>query len=117
MRHPADKLDITVPSDTWPSLVHVAGLDRMRARAARVIPGPVGILRDPAAFFRQCTSGSGAAPLTPTQLERYTAAAQRSPRPTCRPGSTGGHRFQQAEAAGVTTSVCVGRQRCASTKW
>jgi len=37
----------------------------MRARAERLAPDPVGILRDRTAFFRQGTSGTGAALLTP----------------------------------------------------
>lgn len=71
MRHLADMLDITVPAGTWPSLVHAASFDRMRARATRLVPDPAGILRDPAAFFRQGVSGTGATVLTQAQLEHY----------------------------------------------
>lgn len=71
MRRLADRLGIAVPADLWPALVHAAGFAQMRARAAHLAPDPVGILRDPTAFFRRGVSGDGAAVLTPTQLDRY----------------------------------------------
>jgi len=71
MRHLADRLGIAVPAELWPSLVQAAGFDRMRVRAARLAPDPVGILRDPATFFRHGVNGDGTEVLTPTQLERY----------------------------------------------
>ena len=71
MRGLAGRLAIAVPAELWPALVHGAGFDQMRARAARLAPDPVGILRDPAAFFRHGVTGDGTDVVTPSQLERY----------------------------------------------
>jgi len=71
MHRLADWLGIAVPADMWTVLVHAATFDQMRARAERLVPDPVGVLRDPVAFFRRGTSADGTALLSPAQLERY----------------------------------------------
>ncbi|CAN5740956.1 glycolipid sulfotransferase [soil metagenome] len=71
MRRLAERLDIAVDTGDWHALVDAASFDRMRARAEHLVPDPVGVLRRPAAFFRNGTSGGGAASLTPAQFRQY----------------------------------------------
>lgn len=80
MRRLAEVLDISVPENDWPDLVEAASFERMRADARRFIPDSRGVLKDPSAFFRQGTSGSGRALLTEAELARYeTRASQLAP--------------------------------------
>ncbi|CAN5801999.1 glycolipid sulfotransferase [soil metagenome] len=59
MRRLADRLGITVPEPTWPALVASARFDRMRERAADLVPDErLGIMRDANGFFRAGTSGA-----------------------------------------------------------
>jgi hypothetical protein len=71
MRRLAQRLDISVPEELWPVLIEAARFRQMRARAEAVVPGPSGILKDPAAFFRRGTSGAGAEVLTKAELALY----------------------------------------------
>jgi hypothetical protein len=71
MRRLAGRLGIAVPAAVWPGLVEAAGLASMRARAARLVPGPAGILRDNAAFFRRGRPGAGLTVLTADELSWY----------------------------------------------
>lgn len=71
MRALSERLGITVVAERWDALVSAATFDRMRARADRLVPDPVGLLRRPQAFFRSGISGAGAARLTPAELDRY----------------------------------------------
>jgi len=71
MRRLASRLDITVPGETWPALVDAATFLQMRARTESIVPDPVGILKDQAAFFRRGSSGAGAETLTRVELDRY----------------------------------------------
>ena len=71
MRFLASRLGIAVDEAVWPELVHAAGFEAMQALSATVAPETLGILKDPAAFFRHGTSGDGAALLTPAELARY----------------------------------------------
>jgi hypothetical protein len=75
MRRIAEHLGIEVPEETWPTLVEAAGFDAMRARADHLAPDPSGVLKSRQAFFRSGISGSGAALLSPAQLERYQQRA------------------------------------------
>jgi hypothetical protein len=71
MRLLADRLGITVPERIWPDLVEAATFTSMRARAALMAPGPSGILKDRAAFFRRGTSGAGAEELGEDEIRHY----------------------------------------------
>jgi hypothetical protein len=71
MRRLADRLEIEVPEDRWPTLVDAAGFERMRERADDLAPDPAGVLVDRAAFFRRGSSGAGREVLTDAELTRY----------------------------------------------
>lgn len=71
MQRLASVLSIDVPEARWPGLVEAAGFDAMRARPELSVPGPPGVLRDPAAFFRRGSSGEAAALLDHGDLSRY----------------------------------------------
>jgi aryl sulfotransferase len=75
MRRLAATVDLEVPDDGWNDLVGAATLSEMRARATQLAPGPTGILRDRAAFFRAGGAGEGAALLTSDELDAYHARA------------------------------------------
>jgi hypothetical protein len=71
MRRVADRLGIEVPEAMWPSLVEAATFDRMRARSDELVPNRLGVLKDPAAFFRRGRSGAGRELLSPAELGAY----------------------------------------------
>lgn len=71
MRRLADLLHFSVDTDAWQDLVAAARFDSMRAHADRLVPDRLGVLRRPAAFFFEGTTGSGARSLTAAQLARY----------------------------------------------
>lgn len=75
MRRLAAWLGIEVAEARWPALIEAAGFAQMRARAAELAPDPVGVLRDPRAFFREGRSGAGRALLTEEELARYERRA------------------------------------------
>lgn len=75
MRRLARLLGITVPDTAWPGLVEAATFEQMRRRARDLVPDRSGLLKDPAAFFRQGTSRSGHQLLPPDALARYAARA------------------------------------------
>ncbi|HWG65507.1 MAG TPA: sulfotransferase domain-containing protein, partial [Streptosporangiaceae bacterium] len=72
MRRLAARLRIAVPAGAWPSLVEAATFDKMRAAAARHVPGG-SVLKSSAAFFRRGTSGAGLEILTAEEIARYHA--------------------------------------------
>jgi aryl sulfotransferase len=85
MRRLARRLDITVPEEKWPSLVHAATFKQMQAAADQL--QPLQYLRnwdfskEHSTFFRRGASGDGRALLTEAELARYyTRAAQVAPR-------------------------------------
>jgi aryl sulfotransferase len=69
MRRIAGLLGISVDEECWPALVHAATFDAMRAGASA--PDTLGVLKDPAAFFRQGRSGEGRAILTGDEVAHY----------------------------------------------
>jgi hypothetical protein len=71
MRRLVGRLGMDVRGDVWPSLVAAATFDRMRSRSARLTPNTLGVLKDPAAFFRRGTSGAGRELLTAAELAAY----------------------------------------------
>lgn len=85
MRRLAERLDIVVPEEKWPSLVKAATFDQMRTDADRLQPLDDVPRRDTskgfAAFFRRGASGDGRALLTAAEVARYDAyAANVAPR-------------------------------------
>jgi aryl sulfotransferase len=73
MRRLAARLSIQVPEATWPQLVDNASFESMRSRAGRLLPGSRGTLKDPRAFFRRGTSGSGRELLSAEEYAGYRA--------------------------------------------
>lgn len=71
MHRLASRLAITVPEETWPTLVEAATFAHMRARAGSLAPDPSGILKDRSVFFRRGTSGAGREVLTEPELGEY----------------------------------------------
>lgn len=76
MRGIADRLGISVPEQTWPSLVQAATFDHMKSRAGELVPNRHGILKDNAAFFRHGRSGEGREVLTDEELAAYHARVE-----------------------------------------
>ena len=71
MRRVAERLGTPVPDEAWPGLVEAATFAQMRSRAAETAPDVLGVLKDPAAFFRRGRSGAGRELLTPDELAAY----------------------------------------------
>ncbi len=69
MRRLAGVLGIPVDEQRWPALVQAATFEAMRTGASA--PDTLGVLKDPAAFFRQGKSGVGRALLTAVELAHY----------------------------------------------
>ena len=87
MRRLSGLLGIAVDEARWPALVHAATFDAMRARLSAP-DGTLGVLKDPAAFFRHGASGDGRG--APDARASSPTTAPASPpwrRPTCWPGS------------------------------
>lgn len=74
MRRLADRLAISIPESNWPDLVAAAGFDRMRERAADMVPDErLGIMKDARDFFRSGTSGRWQRVLTGQDRAAYDA--------------------------------------------
>ncbi len=71
MRRLSGMLGIPVDEARWPELVHAATFEAMRDGANA--PEGLGVLKDPAAFFRRGVSGEGRALLSADELARYRA--------------------------------------------
>jgi hypothetical protein len=71
MRRLAEVLGLHVDEERWPALVHAATFDAMRDSAAASAPAGLGVLKDPAAFFRRGVSGDGPALLSANELAHY----------------------------------------------
>jgi aryl sulfotransferase len=69
MRRLSGLLGIPVDEARWSALVHAATFEAMRESAHA--PGGLGVLKDPAAFFRRGASGEGRALLSAGDLSRY----------------------------------------------
>ncbi|MET8045291.1 sulfotransferase domain-containing protein [Micromonospora sp. NPDC005215] len=76
MRRLAERWGIPVPPERWPELVEAATFGQMRARADRLAPDRLGVLRDRRAFFRQGGSGQGRDLLDPSAQARYRERAE-----------------------------------------
>jgi hypothetical protein len=78
MRVIAEQLSITVPDETWPSLVEAATFDHMRARATEVVPESTkNMWHSNDAFFRTGQSGQWRDLLDAEDLALYAAAVAR----------------------------------------
>ena len=73
MRRVAARLGRPVDEERWPDLVRAATFDAMRHDSVALAPDALGVLKDPAAFFRRGRSGEGAALLSAPELEAYRA--------------------------------------------
>ncbi len=71
MRRLAGLLGIPVDEARWPALVHAATFEVMRERSSASYPDTLGVLKDPAAFFRHGVSGDGPALLSAGEMVRY----------------------------------------------
>jgi aryl sulfotransferase len=71
MRGLAARLGLAVDETAWPGLVEAASFARMREGAATRVPDTLGVLKDPARFFRHGVSGEGVAALSEHELARY----------------------------------------------
>jgi aryl sulfotransferase len=79
MRRIADQLGITVPEQTWPSLVEAATFQHMKASADQLL-GTGGILKSTAAFFPRGKSGAAREILTEQEIAHYhNRVAQMAP--------------------------------------
>jgi hypothetical protein len=71
MRRLSGVLGIPVDEARWPALVPAATFDAMRESAGASAPAGLGVLKDPAAFFRHGVSGDGLALLSADELVHY----------------------------------------------
>lgn len=71
MRTIATWLEIDVPGRAWSSLSEAASFESMRARPNDHVPDRLGVLRDPAAFFRAGSSGEGSRACSERQIRRF----------------------------------------------
>jgi aryl sulfotransferase len=69
MRRLAGLLAVPVDEERWPALVQAATFDAMRTGASA--PDTLGVLKDPAAFFRRGKSGEGRELLTAVEMVHY----------------------------------------------
>jgi aryl sulfotransferase len=75
MRRLAATLGIGVTDDELRALVDAARFDSMHARADRLVPDRLGVLKDPSAFFRAGRSGEGRAIVGTDDLALYDVRA------------------------------------------
>jgi len=71
MRRLSGVLGIPVDEARWPALVPAATFDAMRESAGASASADLGVLKDPAAFFRHGVSGDGLALLSADELGHY----------------------------------------------
>jgi aryl sulfotransferase len=81
MRRVAGLLGIEIAEATWPALVEAATFETMRQSAGTAAPDSLGVLKDPARFFRRGRSGQGRETLSDAEWAEYKgrAAALASP--------------------------------------
>jgi aryl sulfotransferase len=73
MRRLATRLGFEIDEAGWPALVQAATFESMRAGSTTAAPDALGVLNDPAQFFRRGRSGEGEAVLAPADLAAYQA--------------------------------------------
>jgi hypothetical protein len=73
MHRLADRLGFSIDEAQWPALVQAATFESMRAGSITAAPDALGVLKDPARFFRRGGSGEGQAVLCSADLEAYRA--------------------------------------------
>lgn len=73
MRRVASWLDVDVPEREWPALVEATSFEAMRARPEATVPDRLGVLKDPAAFFRSGSRGEGIRACSDELLTDYRA--------------------------------------------
>ncbi len=71
MRTLAARLGIAADEEHWPELVQAATFEAMREPTRASAPDTLGVLKDPAAFFRRGVSGEGSALLSASELAHY----------------------------------------------
>ena len=71
MRRIADWLGIDVPESAWPNLSDAVSFESMRFEPTATVPDHLGVLKDPASFFRSGSSGEGTELCSRAQLRRY----------------------------------------------
>lgn len=71
MRRVAAWLGIDVADDRWPDLVAATSFASMRSDPTGTAPDRLGVLKDPAAFFRSGTTGEGVGLASPATIRRY----------------------------------------------
>ena len=76
MRQLAGHLGIVVAEETWPTVLTAATFDQMRARAARLAPDRLGVLRSSEAFFRTATSERGGDRVADLAKQRVEASVR-----------------------------------------
>ena len=71
MRRLADRFEIAVAEQSWPTLVEAATFERMRDRDDILVPPPPGIVANSALFFRRGTSGAAREILSDEEMAWY----------------------------------------------
>ena len=71
MRWLADRLEIEVDPRVWTELVDGASFEGMKAAAAERVPDLLGVLIEPAKFFRRGKPGAGREVLTNSGVAAY----------------------------------------------
>ena len=77
MRRLADRLEITVTEQSWPTLVEAATFERMRDRDDVLVPPPPGIAANNALFFRRGSSGAAREILSDEEMAWYHSRVAR----------------------------------------
>ena len=71
MRRIAHWLGIDVSEDAWPELSDAVSFESMRFNPTATVPDQLGVLKNPAAFFRSGSCGEGTEQCSHGQLQRY----------------------------------------------
>lgn len=71
IRRTAAWLGIDVPETSWAGIVSATSFESMSADPIQTIPDRLGVLKEPAAFFRSGSVGNGLRSLAPVTLARY----------------------------------------------
>lgn len=71
MRRIATWLEIDIADDRWPELLDATSFALMRADPVATVPDRLGVIKDPAAFFRSGSVGEGVRLCSPETVHRY----------------------------------------------